>query len=95
MSCTCTKTGIEIKVIAALCAAFKRNDITPASRFGIEIDADPPVKRGLFFVVKGAVDDVAGDGCKLHVLTPDDFEKFKKVADIIAAVSKEFKCKDE
>ena len=94
MSCTCTKTQIEEKVVAALCEALKREDITPASRFGKEIDIDPQTQRGLFFVVKRAVDDAEADGCKLQILTPEDFIKFKKVGDIINAVSKELKCTD-
>jgi hypothetical protein len=95
MSCTCTKTQIEQKIVTALREALNKNNITPASRFGIEIDIDAQTQRGLFFVVKGAVDDAEADGCKLQILTPDDFGKFKKVSDIINAVSKEFKCKEE
>ena len=94
MSCTCTKTEIEIKVVTALRVALSKSNITPASRFGREIDIDDFVKRGLFFVTKMAVDDTKASGCKLQTLTPDDFVKFKKVGDIINAVSKEFKCTD-
>lgn len=95
MSCTCTKTEIEVKVVTALRTALNKSNITPASRFGREIDIDDNVKRGLFFNVKLAVDDAEPNGCNLQELTPDDFVQFKKVSDIIDAVSKEFKCKDE
>jgi len=95
MSCICTKTEIEIKVVTALRVVLKKSNITPASRFGKEIDIDEFAKRGLFFEVKRAVDDPKPSGCNLQVLTPNDFVKFKKVSDIINAVSKEFKCKDQ
>ena len=94
MSCTCTKTNIEIKVVTALRLALKKSNITPASRFGKEIDIDEFVKRGLFFTVKLAVDDTKPTGCSLQELTPDDFVKFKTVRAIINAVVKEFKCAD-
>lgn len=95
MSCTCTKTVTEVKIVTALRVHFKKRNITPASRFGKEIDDDEYVMRGLFFVVKLAVDDTKSNGCNLQKLTPDDFVKFKKVNDIINAVSTEFKCKDK
>lgn len=94
MSCTCTKTDIEIKVVTALRLAFNKTNIVPASRFGKEIDVDDFVKRGLFFRIKLAVDDPNPGGCSLQVLTPDDFVKFKTVRAIINAVAKEFKCTD-
>jgi hypothetical protein len=94
MSCTCTKSDIETKVVIALRMALKKTNIIPESRFGQEIDIDEFVKRGLFFTVKLAVDDPEPDGCKLEELTPDDFVKFKTVRDIINAVAKEFKCTD-
>lgn len=94
MSCTCTKTEIEIKVVTAVRLAFNNTNITPAARFGKEIDADDLAKRGLFFRVKRAVDDPQPGGCNLQTLTPDDFVKFKTVRAIINAVSKEFKCTD-
>ena len=94
MSCTCTKTEIEIKVVTALRLTFNKSNIVPASRFGKEIDADDQARRGLFFRVKRAVDDPKPGGCSLRQLTPDDFAKFKTVRAIINAVAKEFKCTD-
>lgn len=94
MSCTCTKTEIEMKVVISLRLALKKSNITPASRFGKEIDVDEFVKRGLFFTVKLAVDDPKPNGCKLQELTPDDFVEFKTVRAIINAVVKEFECAD-
>ncbi len=95
MSCSCTKTEIEIKVVTALRISLKKSNITPASRFGKEIDIDDNVKRGLFFVAKLAVDDGNPNGCDLQQLTPDDFARFRTVRDIINAVSNEFNCKNE
>jgi hypothetical protein len=83
-----------MKVVIALRLALKKSNITAASRFGKEIDIDDFVKRGLFFTVKLAVDDPKPDGCKLQVLTPDDFVNFKTVRAIINSVAKEFKCAD-
>jgi hypothetical protein len=94
MSCTCTKTMIEVKVVTALRLAFHKTNITPATRFGKELDVDDFVKRGLFFRIKLAVDDPKPSGCSLQELTPDDFVKFKTVRAIINAVVKEFKCTD-
>lgn len=90
MACKCTQVEMELKIITALRVTLSKTNIVPGSRFGKEIRINDIAKRQLFFSVKNAVDKPPD--CLLHKITPDDFEGFKKVADIIDAVIEEFEC---